>query len=103
MAGGGPFVEFTVESAVVEPLDVDEGGELELLDVPPGSLRPDEFGLVEPDRRFGHRVVIAIADGADGGQRADLVKTISVLNTCVLTGVNRSLQHSVVERRVVAR
>ena len=38
-----------VESSVVEPVDVFEGGELEVVDGSPWSLSVDEFGLVEAD------------------------------------------------------
>jgi hypothetical protein len=36
--GGWHVVEFAVEAPVVEPLDVGEGGELDVLDVAPTAL-----------------------------------------------------------------
>ena len=45
-----------VDPAVVEPPDMIGGSELEMLDVAPGSVGPDEFGLVQTNRGFGHRI-----------------------------------------------
>ena len=59
--GRGVESEFAVEAAMVEPFDVDEGGEFELFDGAPWSFRPDEFGLVEPDSRFRHRIDASIS------------------------------------------
>ena len=46
-----------VEAAVVEPVDPFGGGELDLLDGPPGLAGFDQFGLVEAVDRLGERVV----------------------------------------------
>ena len=45
--GGWDVVEFAVEAAAVEPFDVGEGGEFDVLCVAPGALAADQFGLVE--------------------------------------------------------
>jgi hypothetical protein len=54
-----------VESSVVEPVDVFEGGELDVVEAAPGASPADQLGLVEPDGRLGHGVVERIALGAD--------------------------------------
>ena len=46
------------ESAVVEPVDVFEGGVLDLVEVLPRSAFVDEFCLVEADDGFGEGVVV---------------------------------------------
>ena len=66
--------EFVEQAAVVEPVDPFEGGEFEVVEAPPGAFVADQFGLVEPEDRFGHCVVVGIAfranrvDDAIGGE-----------------------------------
>jgi hypothetical protein len=54
------------QSLVVEPVDPFERGELDCLEIAPWSAPPDDLGLIEPIDRLGERVVIAVADAADG-------------------------------------
>lgn len=53
------------DAPVVEPVDVVQGGELDLFDLPPWSLSADEFGFEQPDDGLGERVVIGVADRSD--------------------------------------
>jgi hypothetical protein len=53
------------QSSVVEPVDVLEGGDLDLLDGPPGSTRLDELGLEQPNHGLGEGVVVGVADRPD--------------------------------------
>jgi hypothetical protein len=46
---------------VVEPVDVAEGGELDVVEAFPGALGVDQLPLVETVERLGHRVVIGVA------------------------------------------
>ena len=46
------------EAAVVEPVDVFEGGVLDLVEVLPRRPLVDEFCLVETDDRLGEGVVV---------------------------------------------
>ena len=39
--------DLAVKAAVVEPVDVAEGRELDVVETTPGSLSVDEFGFVE--------------------------------------------------------
>ena len=57
------------EPAVVEPVDPLQGGVLEVVDAPPGAAPADQFGLGQADDRLGQRVVVAVAAGADRGDR----------------------------------
>jgi hypothetical protein len=43
-------------SYAVEPVDVGQGGPLDVVDVPPGSPAVDQFGLVEPVGALGQSV-----------------------------------------------
>ncbi len=43
----GVVGDLAVETAVVEPVDVGHGGELDVVDAGPGSLAVDELPLVE--------------------------------------------------------
>ena len=45
---GWDEADLAVQSSVVEPVDVLEGGELDVVEAPPRSSTADELGLVEP-------------------------------------------------------
>lgn len=51
--GGGGVAERGVQSGVVEPVDPDEGGQLEVVRAAPGPLPVHAFGLVEPVHGLG--------------------------------------------------
>ena len=40
--------DLAVEAPVVEPVEVGEGGELDVVETAPGAFRVDQFPLVEP-------------------------------------------------------
>ena len=54
-----------VEASVVEPVDVGEGRELDVVEATPGALPVDQLPLVEPVERLGEGVVVAVSLGAD--------------------------------------
>ena len=56
-------VDLSVEPAMVEPIDVFGHGDLELVDVRPRPLVPDEFGLEQRVERLGKGIVIRVALG----------------------------------------
>ena len=56
-----------VEPSAVEPVDPFQGGELEVLEPPPGAAVADELGLVEPDDRLGQGVVVALSGQSRSG------------------------------------
>ena len=51
--GGWDVAEFAVEAPVVEPVDVGEGGQFDVLGVTPGALAADQLSLVEPVHSLG--------------------------------------------------
>lgn len=63
--GGRDVPAFFVEPPVVEPVDVFEGGDLDLLGGVPGSAGLDQLGLEQADDRLGEGVVVGVADGPD--------------------------------------
>ena len=82
---GGWDVSYGLEEpSVIEPVDPFEGGELDGLEVAPGSAPMDDLGLVEAVDRLGERVVVGIADAADRGHEAGLRQPLSVFDRHVL-------------------
>jgi len=51
----------------VEPIDPGERREFHGLEVAPGAPPLNQLRLEEADHRFGQRVVVTVADAADGG------------------------------------
>ena len=54
-------VDGAVGALRVEPQHPGRGGRLDLVDVAPGPVVVDEFGLVEPDLRFREGVVVGLS------------------------------------------
>jgi hypothetical protein len=69
---------------MVEPVDPGERREFDGLEAPPGSAPMDHLGLVEAVDGFGERVVIGVADAADGGLDARLAQPLGVFDGQVL-------------------
>ena len=66
--GGWDVPDGFEDATVVEPVDVFEGGELDVFKVFPGSFDSDQFGLVEAELvRLGQGVVVRVTDGSDRG------------------------------------
>jgi hypothetical protein len=55
--GRRDVADLAVQTAAIEPVDVGEGGQFDFVDVAPGTVPADKFGLVEPVDRFGQCVV----------------------------------------------
>jgi hypothetical protein len=96
-------VAVLVGPAVVVPVDPLGGGDLEVVEALPRPLLLDQFGLVEPDGRFGQGVVIRLADGPGRGLDPGGVELLGVGHGQVLTGFNQWKQHRFVGARVGAR
>ena len=77
--GGWDISNGFEDSTVVEPVDVFEGGELDILEMFPGSLHSDQFGL-EPDDRFGQSVVERITNRPDRRFNAGLSEAFGIPN-----------------------
>ena len=52
--------DLVVNAAAVEPVNVAEQGELYTLQSTPGLSQLQQFGLEQPDGRFGQGVVVGI-------------------------------------------
>ena len=63
----GRVADLGVEPPVIEPVDVFERPVLDLVGSAPRRFRVDQFGLEQPDGRFGHGVVDRAADRTNGG------------------------------------
>src|SRR4029450_10916170 len=106
---GWEVADLTVESVVVEPVDVAQGGEFDLLEGAPGSVAAGQLGVDEPDGRLGQAVVVAVADRADRRRRPDLGQPGGVAQGGVLAGGRRGGDRTEqepqppAERRLLAR
>lgn len=76
--GGGAHADGGVQTAIVPPVDVLEQRVFGLFNGAPGAAEVDEFGLDLPDGALGQGVIVAVADRADRGQRADAGQGIGV-------------------------
>jgi hypothetical protein len=94
--GRGNVSDRLQQSAIVEPVDPFEGGELDGLEVPPRPTPPNDFGLVESVDRLGERIVVTVADAADGRLDASVFQALGVFYGEILGGFNRSSQHQAV-------
>ena len=74
------IIEGAVDPDRVEPGDPPEGGELDLVDGLPGALTgpADQLRLVQRVDGLSQRVVIAVPDRSDRGQRAELGEPFAV-------------------------
>ena len=72
------------EPAVVEPVDVLQGGVLDVVEAPPGATVADQLGLVQAVERLGQGVVVAVAARADRGHGAGLGQALGVADGEVL-------------------
>ena len=70
--------------AGVPPVHPAEGGQLHVLDGPPGSSSGDQLGLVKADDRFGHGVVIGVSFRPDRGDGTFLSESLGVSDEEVL-------------------
>jgi IS30 family transposase len=77
---------------VVEPVDPFECRELDGLQRFPRSAPTDDLGLVKAVDGFGERVVIAVADSADGWFDASLNQAVGVFDRNILLGLKWSSQ-----------
>src|SRR5665213_2436958 len=57
----GDHAELAVEPAAIEPVDVLQGGVLNIVEAAPRAPVPDEFGLVEAVERLSESIVIAVS------------------------------------------
>ena len=89
----GEVVDRAVGAFGVEPQHPGRSRRFDLVDVPPRAVVVDELGLVKPDLRFRERVVVGVADAADGRVDALVEEPVGEGDRRVDTGLNRWKQH----------
>ena len=82
------------QPSIVEPGDPFERGELDLFETAPWPAPPDHLGFVKPVDRLGERIIVAVADAADGRLDAGVLQALRVFDRDILGGFNRSSQRS---------
>ena len=71
--------------AFVEPINPNEGGVLDLVEIAPGATVMDDLGFVESDDGFGERVVVRVADATDRRLDARFRQPLRVADREILT------------------
>ena len=69
---------------MIEPVDPFQRCVFHGFQMPPGTATVNHFGLVESDNRFRQRVVVRVADAADGWLDAGLGEALGVFDRDVL-------------------
>jgi hypothetical protein len=82
--GGWDHADLAVKASVVEPVDVFQGGELDVIEPSPWAFRSDQLGLIEPVETLSQSIVIGITSGPDRGHHAGLGQAFGVPNRKIL-------------------
>src|SRR3954447_10893146 len=90
--GGRDVPDWPEETAVVEPIDPFEGGELDRFAAAPGAAPMDHLGFVETVDGFGEGIVVAVPDAADRRLDTRLGEPLGIFNREVLPGFKWSSQ-----------
>ena len=77
---GRNIAERLEETAIVEPIDPFENGELDGFATPPRAATVDDLGLEQRVDGFGKRVVVRVAFATDRGLYARLGEPLGVPN-----------------------
>ena len=83
--GRGDEADRLQKPAVIEPVHPLEGCELDGLEAAPRSLPMDDLSLVESVDRFGQRVVVRVANAADGRLDPGFGEPLGVLDRNILS------------------
>lgn len=76
--------KLSVQAPVIEPVDIVQGGVLDVIEPLPGAMMTDQFGLVEPSEGLGEGIVLAVAPGTDRRDGTGLGQTLGILDGQVL-------------------
>jgi hypothetical protein len=90
--GRRQMVGGAVEPTLVPPIHPLGGGQLHLLEGPPGAAPADELGLVETHHRLGQGVVVAVAAGSDRANSTSLGQALRMERGKAHVSVSRSSQ-----------
>ncbi len=86
--GWRDVADWPEETTIVEPVDPFKSGELDSFQCAPGPTPADDFSLEQAIDSFRERVVVAVANAADGGFDANLGEALGIVNRYVLGGFN---------------
>ena len=92
-----------VKPAMIEPVDVLQGGQFQLVQAAPRSVTLYQLGLVQAVHRFGECVIVRISFTASRNGRARFGEALGVTDGEVLPVFNWWLQHRWFEGRVAVR
>lgn len=83
-----------VQPRGVVPVDPRQGGQLDILDAPPGTLAraTHDLGLVQAVDALGQGAIERVAHRADGGDGTELCQLLAIADARVLGEFNRSSQ-----------
>ena len=82
--GGWDVADWLQKSAVVEPVDPFQGGELNGFEVSPWPAPVNDLGLIETVDRFCQSVVVAVADAAHRRLNACFGQSLGVFDRQIL-------------------
>src|SRR5206468_9548849 len=82
--GWGQVAAGGVQPSVVEPVEVLQGGQLEVVDAAPGPVAADQLCLVQAVERLSEGVVVGISFAANGRDRASVAEAFGVADRQVL-------------------
>src|SRR4051812_11552534 len=82
--GGRDVADRPEETAVVEPVDPFEAGELDRFEAGPGAAPMDHLGFIEAVDGFGEGIVVAVTDAADRRLDARRGKPLGILDREIL-------------------
>ena len=80
----GAWFDLAVEASVVEPVDVGERGELDVVEATPGALLVDQLPLVEPVEALDEGVVVAVALRSDRRNDRVVGQPVRITNAEIL-------------------
>lgn len=82
--GGWDIRKLTVQTPVVVPVAVLDGGDLDIVGPSPWSAVANEFGFIRRVERFCHRIVIAVVCGPHRGDGVGLSEPLGVAHRSIL-------------------
>ena len=97
---GRDISDWFEQALIVEPVDPFKRGEFHRLGTAPRAAAVDHLGLEQTVDSLGERVVVAVADAADGWLDPSVKQALAVADRDALGGFKRSSQH--LDKKAVA-
>src|SRR5262249_49899749 len=82
--GRRPIVTRRMEPPMIEPADVLQGGQFQLVEAAPRPVPLHQFGLVQAVHRLGERVAVGISFTTNRNRRTSLGKPLRVTHREIL-------------------